>query len=309
MDRDDATPRFEAARGHLRAVAYQMLGSLAEAEDAVQEAWLRLDRSDVSGVENLTGWLTTVVARICLDVLRSRRARREEPLEGHLPDPVVVASAGSDPEREALLADTVGLALLVVLDALAPAERLAFVLHDMFGVPFADIGPVLGRTPGATKMLASRARRRVHDHAVVPDADPVRQREVVEAFLSASRAGDFDALVALLDPDVVLRADTGSTSSAVSTLVRGAAAVAGRALMFARLAGRSYPALVQGVAGMVTLQDGRPVAVLACTVVGARIAAIDVLADPERVARLVRAAPIGGSEVSTCRPALDGGAD
>src|SRR4051812_47546057 len=271
VGRDDAAllaRRFEAARGHLRAVAYQMLGSLAEAEDAVQEAWLRLARTDVSGVENLTGWLTTVVGRICLDGLRARRSRREEPLDAiRLPDPVVTAVDGSDPEREALLADRVGLALLVVLDALGPAERLAFVLHDMFGVPFADIGPVVGRSADATKMLASRARRRVHGEAVVPDADPVRQRAGVDAFLAASRAGDFAALVALLDPDVVLRADVGA-GPGVSGLVRGATAVAGRALSFARAAGGDgYPVLVQGTAGMVGLRAGRPVSLLAYTVV------------------------------------------
>jgi RNA polymerase sigma factor (sigma-70 family) len=287
MGRDDLAQRFEAARAHLRAVAYQMLGSLAEAEDAVQETWLRLARADVSGVENLTGWLTTVVGRICLDVLRARRAHREEPLDlARLPDPVVIAVDGSDPEREALLADSVGLALLVVLDALRPAERLAFVLHDMFGVPFADIGPVVGRTADATKMLASRARRRVHADRVVPDADPARQREVVDAFLAASRAGDFAALVALLDPDVVLRADTGAGAS----LVRGAAEVAGRALGFARAAAPGgYPVLVQGEAGLVSVVDGRPMVLLAYTVVGDRIAAIHVLADPDRVAALVPA--------------------
>jgi RNA polymerase sigma factor (sigma-70 family) len=289
VGRDDAVllaQRFEAARGHLRAVAYQMLGSLAEAEDAVQEAWLRLARSDVSGVENLTGWLTTVVGRICLDVLRTRRARREEPLDaGHLPDPVVTALDSADPERAALLADRVGLALLVVLDALAPAERLAFVLHDMFGVPFADIGPVVGRSADATKMLASRARRRVQGEVAVPDADPARQRAVVEAFLAAARAGDFEALVALLDPDVVLRADTGAVG--VSALVRGAAAVAARALSFAGMGLGVQPVLVQGVPGVVNLRDGRPIALLAYTVVGGRIAAIHVLADPDRVAGLV----------------------
>ena len=280
--------RFEAARGHLRAVAHQMLGSLAEAEDAVQEAWLRMSRADVSGVENLTGWLTTVVGRICLDVLRARRARREEPLEWHLPDPVIVAVDGTDPERETVLADSVGLALLIVMDALAPAERVAFVLHDLFGVPFAEIATILGRTPAATKMLASRARRRVHADAVLPDADMARQREVVDAFLAASRAGDFDALVALLDPDVVLRADVGAGQMGISALVRGAATVAGRALLFARAAsGLGYPVVVQGVAGVVSLQDGRPAVVLAYTVVGDRIAAIDVLADPQRLAALV----------------------
>jgi RNA polymerase sigma factor (sigma-70 family) len=291
VGRDDAArlaQRFEAARGHLRAVAYQMLGSLAEAEDAVQEAWLRLARSDVSGVENLTGWLTTVVGRICLDALRARRLRREESLDaGHLPDPVVVAVDATDPERAALLADRVGLALLVVLDALAPAERLAFVLHDMFGVPFADIGPVVGRSADATKMLASRARRRVQGEVAVPDADPARQRAVVDAFQAAARAGDFAALVALLDPDVVLRADTGAAG--VAALVRGAAAVAARALSFAGPGPGGRPVLVQGVPGMVNLRDGRPIALLAYTVVGGRIVAIHVLADPDRLAGLVPA--------------------
>jgi RNA polymerase sigma-70 factor (ECF subfamily) len=286
MAEPDLAQRFEAARGHLRAVAYQMLGSLAEAEDAVQEAWLRLARADVSGVENLTGWLTTVVGRISLDVLRARRARREDPLDaGRLPDPVVTAVDGVDPEREALLADSVGLALMVVLDALGPAERLAFVLHDMFGVPFADIAAVVGRTEAASKMLASRARRRVHGEAVVPDPDPVRQRVVVDAFLAASRAGDFAALVALLDPDVVLRADVGA---GVSGLVRGAAEVAGRALSFARASGDAgYPVLVQGAAGQVGVLDGRPASLLAFTVVDGRIARIHVFAERDRVARLV----------------------
>ena len=286
LDDDQLALRFEAARGHLRAVAYQMLGSLTEADDAVQEAWFRLHRSDVSQVANLTGWLTTVVGRICLDQLRTRRTRREEPLEVHLPDPVITGVDGGDPEREALLADRVGMALLVVLDRLAPAERLAFVLHDMFGVPFADIGGIVGRTPTATKMLASRARRRVQEAGgATPDADVARQREVVDAFLAAARAGDFDALVELLDPDVVLRADVGS--GGVSALVRGAAEVAGRARSFADPSVEVVPVLVQGVAGVLNLRDGRPFAVLSYTVSGGRIVAIDVLADPDRVARLV----------------------
>jgi RNA polymerase sigma-70 factor, ECF subfamily len=280
--------RFEGARGHLRAVAYQMLGSFAEAEDAVQEAWLRLARTDVSAVANLDGWLTTVVGRLCLDALRARAARREEPLGVTLPDPVVVRlDAPPDPEREALLVDSVGLALLVVLDALAPAERLAFVLHDLFGVPFAEIAPVLGRTAAATKMTASRARRRVRAATVEPDPDPVRQREVVEAFLAASRAGDFDALVALLDPDVELRADVGASQVGVSAVIRGAAAVAGRALMFARVAAAAHPVLVQGQPGVLSVVDGRPTALLAWTVADGRIAAIHVFGDPERVAGLL----------------------
>jgi len=283
---DELAQRFQSARGHLRAVAYQMLGSLSEADDAVQEAWLRLARTDVSDVANLDGWLTTVVARICLDLLRSRTSRREDPLDVHLPDPVIVEIGAPDPEREALLADSVGLAMLVVLDSLGPAERLAFVLHDLFAVPFAGIAQVLGRSPDAAKMLASRARKRVRADAVTPDADPARQREVVDAFLAASRAGDFDALVALLDPDAVLRADVG-TLPGISAVVRGAVAVAGRALTFAKVAATGRPVLVQGLPGMVNLVDGRPTAVLAWTVVAGRIAAVDVLADPDRLSRLL----------------------
>jgi RNA polymerase sigma factor (sigma-70 family) len=278
--------RFEEQRTHLRAVAYRMLGSLTEADDAVQEAWLRLSRADTDGVTNLAAWLTTVTGRICLDMLRSRTARREEPLEVRLPDPVISYDE-SDPEREALTADAVGLALLVVLETLTPAERLAFVLHDLFGVPFTEIGPILGRTPDAAKMLASRARRRVRSGSVEPEADPRRQREIVEAFLAAARAGDFGALVELLDPDVVLRADMGAAAPAdITPLVVGASAVAGRALLFAQPGGITEHALVNGTPGVVTRRNGKMVAVLGFTIVHDKIVAIDVLADPERLSRL-----------------------
>jgi RNA polymerase sigma factor (sigma-70 family) len=282
---DDLTQRFEEHRAQLRAVAYRMLGSLSEADDAVQESWLRLSRTDVSAVENLRGWLTTVVGRICLDMLRSRTARREDPLDVHLPDPIVSPADGSDPEQQALIADSIGLALLVVLDTLAPAERLAFVLHDMFAVPFEDIGRILGRSTAATKQLASRARRRVRGSTPTPDADPARQREVVGAFLAASRAGDFEALLAVLDPDVVLRADMGAATS-LSAIVRGAAEVAGRALMFRRFGYEPRVVFVNGAIGVLTLADGRPVSLMAVTVAGGRIVELDVLADPARLALL-----------------------
>jgi RNA polymerase sigma-70 factor (ECF subfamily) len=282
---DELTERFEEHRGQLRAVAYRMLGSLTEADDAVQESWLRLSRSDVSAVENLRGWLTTVVGRICLDMLRSRTARREDPLEVRLPDPIVGPADAGDPEHQAVVADSIGLALLVVLDTLTPAERLAFVLHDMFAVPFEDIGHILGRSTAATKQLASRARRRVRGSAPTPDADPARQRQVVDAFLAASRAGDFEALLAVLDPDVVLRADTGAATG-LSALVRGAAEVAGRALMFRRFAGEPQVVSVNGGVGVLSLADGRPAALMAVTVAGGRIVEIDILADPARLARL-----------------------
>ncbi|HEX8803029.1 MAG TPA: RNA polymerase sigma factor SigJ [Acidimicrobiales bacterium] len=284
-DTDGLAARFEADRDHLRAVAYRMLGSVAEAEDAVQEAWIRLDRADTSDVENLTGWLTTVVSRVCLDVLRSRRSRREEPLVPHVPDPIVTREGAADPEQEALLGDAVGLALLVVLDALAPAERLAFVLHDMFAVPFEQIATILGRSPAATRQLASRARRRVQGGAVTPDTDLAGQRRVVDAFFAASRTGDFDALLAVLDPDVVLRSD-GGDQLAATALVRGATTVASRAMGFARLAPFVRPALVNGIAGVVVAPEGEPVSVMAFTVVDDRVVAIDVLADPERLRRL-----------------------
>jgi RNA polymerase sigma-70 factor (ECF subfamily) len=278
--------RFEEHRPHLRAVAYRMLGSLTEADDAVQEAWLRLSRSDTGDVENLGGWLTTVVARVSLNLLRSRRTRREEPFDVHVPDPVVSRADVIDPEQQALLADSVGLALLVVLDTLAPAERLAFVLHDMFAVPFDEIAPIVGRTPTAARQLASRARRRVQGTAPAPDADTIRQREVVDAFLAAARGGDFDALLAVLDPDVVLRADTGAGPAGVSRLVRGARAVAERALTFQRLARFARPALVNGAVGVVTVPDGEPVAVMGFTIRRGKIVEIDILADPARLRRL-----------------------
>ena len=278
--------RFEEQRGHLRAVAYRMLGSLAEADDAVQEAWLRLSRSDTSDVVNLAAWLTTVTGRICLDMLRSRTARREDPLDVHLPDPVISYDDGGDPEHEALTADAVGLALLVVLETLTPAERLAFVLHDLFGVPFTDIGPIVGRTPDAAKTLASRARQRVRSGSVEPDTDLRRQREVVDAFMAAARDGDFGALVELLDPDVVLRADMGTAAPADFTLlIRGAAQVAGRALLFSRPGVSSRHALVNGAAGLLSWQDDRLVAVLGFTIAHGKIVTIDVLADPERLSR------------------------
>ena len=280
--------RFEANRAHLRAVAYRMLGSLDEADDAVQEAWLRLSGSDATGIENLRGWLTTVVGRVSLDMLRSRKARREEPLEEpplvRVPDPILGRENETDPEREALFADSVGLALLVVLDALPPAERLAFVLHDVFAVPFEEISAILGRSPTASRQLASRARRRVRGTAAVPDADLARQREVVDAFLAASREGDFEGLLAVLDQDVVLRADYGTAGA--SRLISGARAVAGGALAFSRLAPFARPALVNGAAGLVTARDGRPLSVMGFTVARGKIVEIDVLADPGRLGRL-----------------------
>jgi RNA polymerase sigma-70 factor, ECF subfamily len=285
-ERDWLAERFEAHGTHLRAVAYRMLGSLTEADDAVQEAWIRLSRSDTSGVQNLGGWLTTVVARVCLDMLRSRRSRREEPLDGHLPEPIVSPVDGTDPEHQALLADSVGLALLVVLEKLAPAERLAFVLHDMFDMPFDEIAPIVDRSPAAARQLASRARRRVRGSAPVPDADVGRQREVVDAFLAAARNGDFEALVAVLDPDIVLRADVGTVRAGGSREVHGARAVAEQALTFARLAEFAQPALVNGAPGFVVAPRGRPYAVVGFTVTHGKIIEMDVFADPERVRRL-----------------------
>ncbi len=286
MDGDqELAERFEEHRTHLRAVAYRMLGSPSEADDAVQEAWLRLSRADTSDVENLRAWLTTVVSRVCLNMLRSRRSRREEPLDVHVPDPIVSRADGMDPEHEALLADSVGLALLVVLEQLAPAERLAFVLHDMFAVPFDDIAPVVGRSPTAARQLASRARRRVQGTAPVPDADLARQREVVDAFFAASRAGDFDALLAVLDPDVVTRSDAGPGRPG-SVVVRGARAVAERAMSYARLSPWVRPALVNGAAGAVVAPQGRPFAVMGFTIADGRIVEIDALTDPERLRRL-----------------------
>jgi RNA polymerase sigma-70 factor (ECF subfamily) len=282
---------FEKNRTRLRAVAYRMLGSLAEADDAVQEAWLRLSRSDASGVDNLGAWLTTIVARVCLNMLRSRNTRREEPMGVHVPDPVISRADGTNPEDEALLADSVGLALQVVLETLTPAERLAFVLHDMFGLPFDQIAPILGRSSAMARQLASRARRRVRGAAVQsPDRDIARQREVVDAFFAAAHRGDFDALVAVLDPDVVLRSDAGAARPDVSVMVHGAAAVAGRAAMFAQPSRLIRPVLVNGAAGVVQTVRGRPVSVLGFTVSHGKITEIDVMADPERLQRLDLAA-------------------
>ncbi len=278
--------RFEEHRTRPRAVAYRMLGSLSEADDAVQESWLRLSRSDTSGVENLGRWLTTVVARVCLDMLRSRTSRREESLGAHVPDPIVSRDGGTDPEHEALLAESVGLALLVVLETLAPAERLAFVLHDVFGVPFDEIAPLVGRSPTAARQLASRARRRVQRAAAVPDVDLTRQREVVNAFLAASRAGDFEALLAVLDPDVVLRLDRGAVPPGASKEVRGASAVVKLGFSFSGLGWFTQPVLVNGAAGVVVARQGRPFAVMGFTVRRERIVAIDILADPTRLRRV-----------------------
>jgi RNA polymerase sigma-70 factor, ECF subfamily len=276
--------QFEDQRPHLRAVAYRMLGSLSEADDAVQDAWLRLGRADTSDVENLRAWLTTIVARVALNMLRSRGTRREQPLDVHVPDPIVDPADGTDPEHEALLADSVGLALVVVLETLTPAARLAFVLHDMFAVPFEEIAPVLERSPEATRQLASRARRRVRGAAPVPDADVAAQWEVVEAFIAAARHGDFEALVAVLHPDVVLRADFGRTGP--SHHVEGAESVASQALFWSRLDLTIRRALVNGAAGLVSIRDGRPFSVGAFTVRDGKIVEIDFLAEPERVARL-----------------------
>jgi RNA polymerase sigma-70 factor (ECF subfamily) len=285
MDAEDTlTSTFEGHRPHLRAVAYRMLGSSAEADDAVQEAWLRYRRTDTSDVANLGGWLTTVVSRVCLNLLRSRTTRREEPLDPHVPDPVVTPATALDPEQEVVLADSVGLALLVVLEALSPAERVAFVLHDMFSVPFEDIAPVVDRTPEATRQLASRARRRVDGSAPVPEADPARRREVVDAFFAAARRGDLGALVAVLDPDVVLRSDRGALAGSV--VLRGADAVSRQAAMFGTADRVVRPVLVDGLAGVVVSIEGRPVAVMAFTVAGGRIVAIDALGDPDRIGRL-----------------------
>ncbi|MDX3581279.1 sigma-70 family RNA polymerase sigma factor [Streptomyces europaeiscabiei] len=280
---------FEEHRSHLRAVAYRMLGSLSDADDAVQEAWLKLNRSDVSGVQNLGGWLTTVVSRVCLDMLRSRATRREESLHDQdgrirLPDPVVSGPNGVDPEQEILVADSVGIALMIVLQTLSPAERLAFVLHDLFAVPFDEIGPVLGRTAASTRQLASRARRRVNGAAPVPDTDLARRRQVVDAFLTASRGGDFEALLAVLDPEVVARSDGGALRP--SLLRRGAAEVASQAITFARFAEAGYAALVNGTPGVVAVAEGRALSVMAFTIQGGRITAIDILTDPERLARI-----------------------
>ena len=281
MDENEwLTEQFEANRTHLRAVAYRMLGSLSEADDAVQESWLRLSRSDTSDVENMGGWLTTVVARICLDMLRSRESRREESLDELVADPIVSSEEGTDPEHEVILADSVGLALLVVLETLNPAERLAFVLHDLFALPFDEIAPIVGRSPTATRQLASRARRRVQGAATDSDVDLSRQREVIDAFLAASRGGDFDALLAVLDPDVVLRADQTVMDIGASKEVRGALAVAEQ---FSGRARAAKPAIVNGAFGLVWAPGGQARVVFSFTITNGKIVAIDMLADPERL--------------------------
>jgi RNA polymerase sigma factor (sigma-70 family) len=294
MDENDwLAERFEEQRTHLRAVAYRMLGSLTEADDAVQDAWVRVSRADTSVVENLGGWLTTIVARISLNMLRSRNVRREESLEAHIPDPVISPVGELGPEGEALLADSVGLALLVVLDALAPAERLAFVLHDMFELPFEEIAPMVGRSPTAARQLASRARRRVRG-AEIPDPDLARQRTVMDAFFVAARSGDLDALVAVLHPEVILRVDSGPSRPGASRVVRGAAAVARQARLGANPAALLHPALINGAAGVVITLDGQPYGVMAFTVVNDQVVELDIIADPERIRRVASAVLSGG---------------
>jgi RNA polymerase sigma factor (sigma-70 family) len=283
-EREFLAGRFEEQRTHLRAVAYRMLGSLSEADDAVQEAWLRLSRANASEVDNLGGWLTTVVARVSLNMLRARRVRREESLGVHIPEPIVDRVDGMDPEHEALLADSVGLALLVVLETLSPPERVAFVLHDIFTVPFDEIAPIVDRSPEAARQLASRARRRVQGESTVPDADLGAQRRVVDAFLAAAREGDFEGLLEVLDPDVVLRRDVAPLGG--SREVHGARAVAGQALAYLRFGALMRLALVNGAVGAVGLVDGKPFAVGAFTVRGGKIVEIDILADPERLSQL-----------------------
>jgi RNA polymerase sigma factor (sigma-70 family) len=276
--------QFEQQRSHLRAVAYRMLGSLSDADDAVQDAWLRFSRADTSEVENLKAWLTTVVSRVSLNMLRSRQTRREEGYAPHMPDPIIDSPNGTDPEHQALLADSVGVALLVVLDTLSPPERLAFVLHDIFAVPFDEIAPIVDRSPEAARQLASRARRRVQGEPTVPDTDLDRQRELVDAFMAAASHGDFEGLLAVLDPEVVVRADSGV---GIDRELRGAAVVARNASAFHRLGLLTRPAIVNGVAGAVALRDdGSAFSVGAFTVRGGKIVAIDFLADPVRLAGL-----------------------
>jgi RNA polymerase sigma-70 factor (ECF subfamily) len=280
-ERDFLAEQFEEHRTRLKAVAYRMLGSMSEADDAVQDAWLRLSRSDAQRIENLGAWLTTVVARVSLNMLRSRATRREESIDVRVPEPIVEPADGTDPEHETLLADSVGLALLVVLETLSPPERLAFVLHDMFAVPFDEIAPIVDRSPEATRQLASRARRRVRGERAVPDADLDTQRRVVDAFLAASREGDFEALVTVLDPDVVLRADFGPGAPARE--VRGAEAVIGQAQVYSRLDLDIRVALVNGAIGIVAFRDGEPFSVGGITVRHEKIVEIDFFADPERL--------------------------
>jgi RNA polymerase sigma factor (sigma-70 family) len=284
---DWLTEGFETNRGRLRAVAYRMLGSLTEADDAVQEAWLRVARADASEVDNLSAWLTTIVARISLNMLRSRNTRHEEPLDAHVPDPVITRADEPNPEDQALLADSVGLALQVVLETLTPAERLAFVLHDTFGLPFEEIAPMVDRSPAAARQLASRARRRVRGADVhSPDRDVARQREVVDAFFAAAHGGDFDALVAVLDPDVVSRIDAGAGALIPSGVLHGAATVARQTLAIASISAPKHPVLVNGAAGVVITLDGQPVAVMGFTVSGGKVVEINSIVDPDRIRRL-----------------------
>ncbi|TMS00415.1 RNA polymerase sigma factor SigJ [Nonomuraea basaltis] len=294
MDAEDfLAGRFEEHRAHLKAVAYRMLGSLTEAEDAVQEAWLKLSRTDSGTIDNLAGWLTTVVGRVCLDMLRARATRREAPLEQRLPDPVISREDGGDPEQQALIADAVGLALLVVLESLSPAERLAFVLHDMFAVPFEQIAAIVDRSPDAAKKLASRARQRVRGTLPPPEPDPSRQRQVVDAFLAAARGGDFHALLAILDPDVVMRVDAGAVAGGGMWTISGAQAVAGQVSGFQRYTTTRHvePMLVNGTLGLVSTEEGKPRGVLSFTIADGKIVTLDILSDPERLARLELSAP------------------
>ena len=286
MNENSLAELFEAKREHLRGVAYRMLGSLSEADDAVQETWVRLGRSDADEIGNLGGWLTTVTARICLDMLRARKSRREDPLDIRVPDPIVERDDGSDPEKEALLADSVGLALLVVLETLDPAERLAFVLHDMFALPYDEIAPLVGRSTEAARQLASRARRRVQGTSPTIETDRAQQRKVVDAFMAASRDGDFDALVAVLDPDVVLRVDYGLNGPFPSKIVHGAENVAGNALMFSQYAPTAVRALVNGGIGIYNAPAGGPMSIAGLTIANGLIIEMDILADPERLAAI-----------------------
>jgi RNA polymerase sigma-70 factor, ECF subfamily len=291
MDESDwLVDRFEEQRPHLRAVAYRMLGSLSEADDAVQDTWLRVSRAGASEVENLGGWLTTIIARVCLNMLRARNVRGEQSLDDHLPDPLISPDPVSQPEVEALMAESVSLALLVVLDTLSPAERLTFVLHDMFQLPFEEIAPMLGRSPQAARQLASRARRRVKGAEIpAPDPDLARQREVVDAFFQAARGGEFDALVAVLDPDVILRSDYGARRPVAPKVLHGAAAVANQALIGALPGAELHPALINGMAGVVITVHGRPFAVMGFTVAHGKIVEIDAIADPARVETIAAA--------------------
>jgi len=289
-EREWLAERFEKSRGHMRGVAYRMLGSLSEADDAIQEAWLRLSRSDSSGIENLEGWLTTVVARVCLDILRSRASRREESMDREAGEPAALGKSPSDPEEEAVLADSVGLALLVVLDRLSPAERIAFVLHDMFASPFEEIASIVGRSPAAVRQLASRARRRVQGAGTAGEVDRQQQREVVDAFLAALRAGDFDGLVAVLDPDAVVHVDEVGAQPGGPREIRGAQNWAKGAISFARAARFAQAVLVDGQVGLVLAPHGRLTRALRFTIEHGKITEVDVVADPARLRRLDLAA-------------------